>query len=215
MKDFRITQARTLLNVHSISPIRGFLPISIIVLGEQMNLAQQVQYNELDAPEFLISSPSRLIVRIPPSQVGKEFRSLRVFSTVNLTRTSALVTLNVGMPFQQTTGIDRLIQCWMMIFLSNQGSDIFDPSTGAGGRSIIGRNTDRTGKGIAADLALAIQNTQTELTRKQALTPSIPLSEKLLNSSLEALSFDSETATLAARVSLTNMLGNAAEVSVG
>lgn len=215
MNDFRITQARTILKVHSISPIRGFLPLSIIVLGEKINLAQQVEYNGTNVSEFIVSSPSRLIVRVPTSQIGKEFTSLRVFSSVNLTKTSALISLSVGMPFKQTSGIDRLIQCWMMIFLSNQGTDIFDPSSGAGGRSIVGRNTDKSGKGISADLAFAIDKTKTELTRLQAKTPSLPLSERLLSTSLESISFDSNTATLSARVSLTNMLGNGAEVSVG
>ena len=215
MFDFRIAQAKTILNVHSVAPIRGFRPISIVALGQKLNLAQQVEYNSINAPEFIISNPSRMIIRVPDSQIGKEFRSLRVFSSVSLTKTNALVSLSINMPFQKASGIDRLVQCWLMVFMTNPGSDIFDPSTGAGGRSIVGRNTDKTGKGIAADLAQAIEKTQIELLRKQAQTPSLPLSEKLLSSQLQSISFDSNTATLSARVSLMNMLGDAAEVSVG
>ncbi len=214
MKDLKIVQAQSLLKVFSIAPIRGFQPASIVALGEGLNFASQVFYNDVEAVEFVPQGKGRLIVRIPLSQVGKAFKDLRVYSSVNLITQSAILSLKLGNSLQKVQGMDRLIQQWIIIFYTTPGSDIFSPLSGGGGRALVGRNTDQFGKGISADLALAIDRTQKELLRLQAQTPSIPLSEKLLSSQLRALSFDSSTATLAARVAITNMLGNSAEATV-
>lgn len=214
MKDFSIIAARVLLKVHSLAPIRGFNPPSVTVLGDKMNLAQEVFYNEIKVTEFVISAPNRLIVRIPDSQVGREFVSIQVFSSVNITKTSAALSFELIQPMKQVEGMERLIQSWMIIFYTNPGSDVFDTKSGGGVRSIIGKNTNTQGKGVSADLALAIERTKSELLRLQAKDSRIPLSEKLLSASLTNMNFDDKTATLSATVALKNMLGEQAEVSV-
>lgn len=214
MKDFKVVQAQSLLKIYSFAPIRGFLPLSIVVIGEHMDLANQVFYNDVEATEFIAQTSRRLIVRIPPSQVGQAYRSLRVYSSLNLVTQSATLSLKLSNPLASVEGLDRLVQAWMIVFYTTPGSDIFDQQSGGGGRSIVGRNTDRYGKGVSADLALAIDRTQQELLRLQSQTPSIPLAEKLLSTQLLALSFDPTTTTLAARVGITNMLGNSAEATV-
>lgn len=214
MKDFRITSARILLKVHSVAPVRNFLPASVMVLGEDFNLASEVFYNGERVKEFFVSTPSRLLVRIPESQIGKSLDSLRVFSSVAVARRDAVLTLAIARPAEAIQGMDRLVQCWMMVFLTTPGSDVFAPKSGGGGQSIIGRNTDKSGKGVAADLTLAIERTKTELLQLQSRRSNIPQSEKLLSSNLESTQFDERTSTLSARVSLQNMLGNQAEVSV-
>jgi hypothetical protein len=214
MKDFNIVAARVLLNIHSIAPVRGFVPPSIVVLGDKMNLAQEVYYNGVRASEFVVSAANRLVVRIPDSQVGKDFTGIQVSSTVSITRASAALSFELIQPLHQVEGIERLIQSWMMVFFTTPGSDVFDMKSGGGARSIIGKNTNTQGKGVSADLALAIDRTQTELIRLQSKNSKIPLSEKLLSATLGAMSFDDKTTTLLATVELKNMLGEQAEVSV-
>ena len=214
MRDFNIIAARVLLNIHSVAPIRGFNPPSITVLGDKMNLAQEVFFNDIKVTEFLISASNRLVVRIPPSQIGKDFHSIQVFSSVNITKTSAALSFELIQPLRQVEGIERLIQSWMMVFFTTPGSDVFDLKSGGGVRAIIGKNTNTQGKGVSADLALAIDRTQSELLRLQSKNSKIPLSEKLLSATLGAMSFDDKTTTLSATVALKNMLGEQAEVSV-
>lgn len=214
MKDFNIIAARVLLKVHSIAPIRGFNPPSVVVLGDKMNLAQEVYFNNIKVTEFVVSAPNRLVVRIPGSQIGKEFVGIQVFSSVNVTKTSAALSFELIKPLKQVEGIERLIQSWMLVFFTSPGSDVFDPQSGGGVRAIIGKNTNTRGKGVSADLALAIERTQSELLRLQAQNSKIPLSEKLLSATLSAMNFDDRTTTLSATVALKNMLGEDAEVSV-
>lgn len=213
MIDFQIVSAKILLTVQSVAPIRGFLPPSIVAVGAGFDQATEVLYNEVAVTEFIVNSPTRMIVRIPESQVGKAFRTLRVLSSTFVTKKDALLYLGLGRPVQKTSGLERLVQAWTMVFLTTPGSDIFDPQSGGGAQAIIGRTTDRKGKGVAADLAHAIDRTKTELLRLQAQYPNLPLDEKILNSSLASLSFDPKTTTLMARVELSNMLGQSAEVS--
>lgn len=213
MKDFQIVSAKIILPVTSIAPIRGFLPIAIVVLGQDFDQATEVHYNGVTVNEFIIQSKTRMIVRVPDSQIGKAFQTLEVVSSTFATKKDALLYLGLERPVRTTSGLERLIQMWTMVFLTTPGSDIFDPQSGGGAQAIIGRTTDKNGKGVAADLAYSIDRTKTELLRLQSKNPNLPLEEKILSSSLASLSFDDKTTTLYARVTLRNMLGQSAEVS--
>ena len=215
MIDFGIITTRTLLPVQSISPIREFRPPSIIVIGDRLDLTSEILFNNTPVLEFVISSPSRLIVRIPTSQIGIEFKELKVFSNVNLLQKDSIVSLNITKPIRKLQGIDRLVQSWLLVFLTSPGSDVFSPRNGGGAFNIIGRTTNRAGKGVLADLALAVDRTKSEILKLQAANQRIPLEERLLSSNLEEAQFDSNTGAILARVSLRNALGNAAEVSIG
>ena len=213
MIDFQIVTAKVILPVQSFAPIRGFLPVSIVVTGSDFDKTTEVFYNDVQVSEFIVNSPTRMIVRVPDSQVGKAFQSIKVLSTALATKKDALLSFGIGRPQSTTSGLERLVQAWAMVFLTTPGSDVFDLQSGGGAQAILGRNTDRVGTGVAADLAHAIERTKTELLRLQSKYPNLPLDEKILNSSLAALSFDSNTTTLFARVELSNMMGQAAEVS--
>src|SRR5437016_1346329 len=142
MKDFRIVHARVILNVYSIAPIRGFVPPSIVAIGQDLNTTTEILYNGITVTEFVISSSTRLIIRIPPSQVGKDLLDFQVYSDrPKLTGEAALV-LALSKPPQPISGIDRLVQSWMMLFLTTPGSDVFTPNSGGGAQSIIGSRTD-------------------------------------------------------------------------
>lgn len=214
MKDFRVVHAKAILKMHSIAPIRGFLPPSIVVIGERFDRAQEVVYNGLQADEFIVSSPSRIIIRIPPSQVGKEIRDLKILSSVSLTRLDAVVQLEISKPPKMVEGIDRLVQAWLLIFYSTPGSDIFNKTSGGGGLSLVGKTTDRSGKNVAADLAQSVDRTKAELFRLQSGNSRIPPEERLLSSEMQAIQFHEATTTISARVSIQNILSQSAEISI-
>lgn len=214
MKDFGVVTARTILTVTAVAPIRDFLPPSLMVLGEKLNSASEILFNGVEVPEFVVASSSRLIVRIPDSQIGRELRSLRVFAKIPIPQTKAGLSLEISRPVRAISGVSRLVQAWLIIFFTNPGSDIFSPQSGGGGRAILGRTTDRNHKSAAADLALSIERTKTELLTLQTRSRNLPLSEKLLSSGLESISFDQATGFLLASVSIQNMLGDQAEVAL-
>lgn len=215
MKDLRIVTAKVVLKIYSMAPIRGFLPPSILVVGEKMDKAIEVQLNGTQADEFAIVASNRLIIKIPSSQVGKPFKDLKVLSSVSVAKSDALLTLGITTPPKTVSGLDRLIQSWVMLFMTTPGSDIFSTTSGGGGMSIIGRSTNKLGKGISADLSMAIERTKNEILRLQSQNQTIPPSEKLLSSSLDVVEFDKDSTVLSARVNIQNMLGDTAEVTLG
>lgn len=215
MKDIRIVKAQALLQVFSFAPIRGFVPASIVVLGKDLNKTTEVIINGITANEFFIQSAARMIVKLPLSQVGQTIASIKVLSSVPLTQKDAALAFRIDNPPQTVDGIDRLIQSWLMIFMSTPGSDIFSPRSGGGALSLIGRTTDSSGKGAAADLAASIERTNTEILRLQSKDKKIPPSEKLLSSSLVSMSFNPSTTALSARVEIRNQLMDGSVVSLG
>lgn len=215
MRDLRVMNAKVILRVFTITPIRGFLPISILVVGKDLDKATEVQYNGVEANEFVITSSTRLIVKVPPSQVGKKFTDLKVLSPVSVAKADATITLGITTPPKTLSGIDRLVQTWVLIFLTTPGSDIFSPNSGGGGLSLVGRNTDKAGKGVTADLSMGIERTKQEILRLQASNQTVPPSEKLLSSSLDTVEFDASSTVLSARVRIQNMLGDEAQVTLG
>lgn len=213
MQDFQIVSAKIFLPVQSVAPIRGFLPVAVVVIGENFDQATEVHYNNLLVTEFIIQNATRMIVRVPDSQINKVFNSLEVLSNTFATKKDALLYFGLEKPVRVAAGLERLVQAWVMVFLTTPGSDIFDPQSGGGAQAIIGRTTDRNGKGVAADLAYSIDRTKNELLRLQSKYPNLPLEEKILSSNLESMNFEDATTTLFARVTLRNMLGQSAQVS--
>lgn len=213
MKDFLVVQAKTVLKTTSVSPIRGFLPAAVIVLGEKLNLAHEILYNGVEVTEFIISSPSRLVVRIPDSQVGKELTSLQVLTVAAVSTKDALLSLAVVRPLRTVQGIERLVQQFTLALLTTPGSDLFNPSGGGGARSVIGKTTS-DGSSPAAMLSLAVDRTRQQLLSAQAKNSRIPPSERLLSATLTSVEYDQHNTTMQGVVELRSVAGDAALVNV-
>jgi hypothetical protein len=215
MFDLRVITAKALLSVNTVAPIRGFFPPSLMLIGQDLYKATEVEYNGVLASEWIVASPNRLVLRIPETQIGQPFLGIRVFADISLAHSKAIVEFGIVSPLKKISGIDRLVQAWLLVFFTTPGSDAFDQSSGGGGRSLVGKSTDRYHRGVAADLALCIDRTKNELLRLQAQTPGVPPEEKLLSSDLIGVSFDERTSMLYASVSLKNMVGDAAQLALG
>lgn len=214
MRDFRVVQARAILKVTSVSPIRGFNPPAVIILGEKFQYAAEITYNGIEVSEFYIASPTRIIARIPDTQYGKALTELAVLAPVQLAREKALISLGISKPFKTVYGIDRLVQNWVMAFLTTPGSDIFNPSAGGGGRAIIGFPGNASGKTASAELSIAVDRTRQQILEQQASNLQIPAEERMLSCSLSEVSFDQKSTSLTAVVTLKNILGNSASVNI-
>jgi hypothetical protein len=215
MRDFRVVQAKSLLKVASVAPVRNFSPPAIVILGERLNTADEITYNGLGVSEFIITSPTRIIARIPDSQVGQALRDLRVLAPVSVSKLDAMISLGINRPVRTVEGIDRLVQEWLLIFLTNPGSDIFNQTAGGGARSVIGQPASSSESNAVSELSLAVEKTKQQLLRQQAKNSNIPPAERLLSASLSDVTFDQQTTSLTAVVDLKNVLGGSASVTVG
>lgn len=214
MLDFKILTAKIQLPISTITPIRGFLPPAILVSGQDLNKVDVILYNGVPAQDFIVQSSTRLIIAIPESQVGRDIFNLQIISKIPIPTSTSAITLEIGKPLKTISGIERLVQAWLILFMTNPNSDIFSPDSGGGGRKIIGKTTDSAGKSASADLSLAVDRTNSELLKLQSQNPRIPPEEKLLSASITNITFDTTTTILSASVSIINMAGNTGEVSV-
>jgi hypothetical protein len=212
MRDFRVVQSKAALRVTSISPVRGFDPPSIIVLGEKFQLAEQVLYNGIDVPEFVIASQTRIVARIPDALLGLPMTGVSVMTSVPAANSSSLLSLGLSRLSRSVAGMDKLVQDWMLLFMTTPGSDIFDPSLGGGGQQVVGKAAGPGGSGASAELSLAVSRTREQLLSIQAKSPRIPPAERLLSASLVSVRFDEMTTTLTAVVDIRNMVGASASV---
>lgn len=213
MLDFRIVYAKTALKYSFIRPIRGFQPPSIAIVGIRLNETEEVIYNGIDVTDFMIASPTLLIVRIPPSQVGKDLNELRVLSSPKRLGGDASVKLGLTTPTRTISGIDRLVQSFLMVFLSTPGSDAFNRTSGGGALGLVGKTSDKVHSSIGADLAVAVDRAKQEITKAQAKNSRMPPEEKLLSVSLDNVKFDQGSTVVTARISIKNMLGEEALVT--
>jgi hypothetical protein len=215
MRDIRVVQAKALLKVSSVAPVRNFSPPAIVILGERFNTANEITYNGIEVSEFIIAAPTRIIARIPDSQVGQALRDLRVMAPVSIAKLDAQRDLGVGSPVRTVEGIDRLVQEWLLIFLTNPGSDIFNQTGGGGARAVIGQPASSSESNAVSELSLAVEKTKQQLLRQQAQNSNIPPAERLLSASLSDVRFDQQTTSLTAVVDIKNVLGGSASVTVG
>jgi hypothetical protein len=215
MKDLRVVTARAVLPIQSVAPVRGFYPPSLLVQGKNLAQTTEVEVNGILAKEFIIQSATNLIVRIPETQVGQVLTSIKAYAQISPSVDKAALNLGVIRPIKFISGIDRLVQAWLLLFFSSPGTDIFSPNSGGGARSLIGKTTDAGHQSVAADLALCIDRTKMELMKLQANAPYLPMEERLMSSSLVGVNFNRESSTLFADVSLISMAGTAAQLSLG
>lgn len=214
MKDIRVVRAKVLLKIANVTPIRDFVPPAILILGEKMDIAEEVFFNNVQVTEFIALNNEKMIARIPPSQVGKRLDSLEVRTSVRLAQRDAQVTLGVDRPIRTIEGIDRLVQEFVLVFLTTPGSDIFNKKSGGGALAIIGKPV--SGKdGAMADLSVAVERTRSQLIAAQAQNTKIPASERLLSCSLSSVKYDARTTTISATVDIQNSVGGTAVVSIG
>jgi hypothetical protein len=184
------------------------------VTGQDLYRATEVEYNDVLVTEFIVAERNRLVVRVPESQVGKDLRTIVALAPISVTKTDALLRIGVTTPIQAISGVERLVQAWLILFFSTPGSDIFDRSSGGGALGIIGKATDRSHKSAAASMAMAVDKAKSDLLRKQAQSRNVPLDEQLLSSTLDSVVFEPNSSTLRATVSLRNMLGETASVAL-
>lgn len=214
MIDFKILSRKTLLEITNVLPLRGYSPRSVLLKGPNMASTSEVVYNGVPCPAFTVESMTTVVAQIPESQDGKVLDSIQAFSdSIPTGDASAKITMSLASPLKKVSGLDRLIQTWLVVFMTSRGSSVFAPNSGGGGRGIVGIPFESSRPPIS-DLVLSVQLTESEILSMQAQTPNIPRSERLLFAPLESIDQDSRTTSIYARVSIRNYLGELASISI-
>ena len=211
MLDIKIIAIKDILPVNRVGFVPDFSPLSLKIDGSGFLEANEVHINDIPSPEFMVLSGGTLIAQVPDSQVRSKIRSVTVFSTVPTPTRSSILRFEVGRTVSSLQGLEKLVQLFTKLLLQTPGSDLFNPEDGGGVLSIVGRVVGkRDTSPLSASLVSAVNRTRDQLIAKQNQITRIPPDERLLRADTQAVGFNPNTSTLAARISVGAVSGRTA-----
>lgn len=203
MIDIKVILIKDILPVNRVTYVPNFSPLSLRIEGTSLLQSNEVLINNIDAPEFMIISDNQLIAQVPDSQVNSQLSSVTVLATKPSPDRSSVLHLDAGKTFSSLQGLEKLVQYFVKILLQNPGSDIFNPTEGGGVLGLIGRVVSKKdSSSLSASLVSAVNQTRDLIVSKQNKIPRIPSDERLLRADTQAVGFNPNTTSLAARISL-------------
>lgn len=211
MIDIKILTIQDLLPVIGVEYAPGVTPLSLLITGERLDQANQVMVNDIEAPQFVVVSPSRLLVQVPTSERASGLRKIAVIANVPAVNRRSLLHFEISSSIRGIAGLEKLVQAFCRLLLQTPGTDRFRPAEGGGLLKIVGRNVAKgDAKNLQASVVGAVSRTRDQLLSRQGANRRIPPDERLLTATAEAVGFDASTTTLSARISLSAVSGQLA-----
>ncbi len=211
MNDLKILTVRDVLPVADVRYATGVIPLSLFVAGDKVGQANHVYINDIESPEFVVLSPSRLLVQVPTSERDSSLRKISVISDVPTVNRNSLLHFEIGRNLRSIKGIEKLVQGFCKILLQTPGSDRFRPTEGGGILKMVGRDVSKgDARNLQAAVVSAVSRTKDQLMSRQAIDRRIPSDERLLTAIADSVGFDSSTTTLIARISVSAVSGKSA-----
>lgn len=211
MIDIKLLSIQDLLPISRVEYVKDFVPLSLLILGDRMNEASRILINDIEAPEFIVMSPSRLIAQVPDSVKTSVLSKVAVLAESPSVNRSSLLHFQVGVGIKGLRGIERMVQIFVKLLLQTPGSDKFDPTKGGGLMAAVGRNVSRNdGSAVQAAVVGAVSRARDQLLAMQSQNSRIPADERLLTAKTEAIGYDPATTTVSARVAISAVSGRQA-----
>lgn len=211
MADLQVVFLQDLLPVSRVEPINSTTP-ALRVRGKELSAASAVLINGIEAPAFLVTDRHSLVVEIPSSQVGDLIRSVAVLSSRITKADRSVLTFRIGGSSARVSGILRLVQRYVLMLMTNPGSDVLNPSLGGGLLNLVGKTIQGNGQGenVRTGIQQSISKTTSDLRKIQTQGAGLPPDETLLSALLVNVNFDARTTTLAVRLQLESAAGQLA-----
>ncbi len=209
-----------ILTIQDLLPISGaryanITPRSLIIEGDHFSQATEVRINDEVAPEFIVIDEHRLMAQVPNLERNNILRKVAVLSEKPSPDRRSLLRFQVGRTIQGLQGLERLVQLFTKVLLQTPGSDKFEPGSGGGLLSLVGKtfSSDNT-KAIQAGAVNAVNRTRDQIISIQSKNRRLPSDEKLLTANTEAVGFNDTITTLLMRVLITAVSGRQAVANI-
>lgn len=211
MIDLKVLAIKDVLVVVRVAMVPGLAPASLEITGNKLLQADEVWINDLPSPEFIKMSNTKIIAQIPISQARTTISKVSVLATKPSPDRRSVLRFEMGATVSTIRGLEKLIQQFTKLLLQTPGSDAFDPQMGGGLQTIIGKTVGKNHtQSLSASFVSAVTRTRDQIFSIQSNNIRIPPDEKLLKASTQAVGFDANTTTLAARVSIGAVSGKEA-----
>lgn len=210
MIDIKVISIRDILPVSRVE-VAALQPFSLDVVGQRLSETTEILINDVKAPEYIILSPSHLIVQVPSGLAQSPIKKLTVLAEAPSPTRSSLLNFNVGPTLRPLKGIERTVQLFCKILLQTAGSDRFHPALGGSLLGLAGRTITRDGgSSLAASIIHAVTQTRDQILALQSQNAHIPADERLLSADTIRTGFDPSTTMTAATISLSMVSGKQA-----
>ena len=206
-----------IISYRDLAPISGinFRPEAVgLVLdltGRNFVNVTDVLINGVPSPEFIVLSETRMSARIPTSQLNRQITTVKILISSGGQTGAAVISFEVRGGRSETAGITYIIQTFLMILLSTPGSDIFNPTLGAGLLNVVGSSSQSSS--FRAQVSQAISRALTQMLTLQA-GANIPAEDKLGSARLLEASFDPRSASVSVRIQVYSSAGQTADAGV-
>jgi hypothetical protein len=185
---------------------------SIVVQGVDFIDVVSVEINGTRSTAFVVLSPTRLTAAIPAQHLGKAIQSVVVYRGVEtVAGTESAVRFDLASPGMASDGA-LLVQRFLKILLTSQGSDAFRPDLGTQLRSLVGSTLPAAT--LRARATFAVDRASQLLRKEQTLRPVSNPAEMLKSATLLSAVFSPETSTLDLRVRINSMDGSSMETGM-
>jgi len=213
MKDIKVISIRT--NLPIALPVKKIKdnPLTLEIHGSRFNLANHVYINELEVA-FTIISNQIIVVKVPTNIKQQSISSIAVTTEIPVLNQKNLIHFEFGNAFRSLDGFQRLIQHFVKILLQAPGSNIFNKTEGGGLLSFIGQNTINNGVPITSDIMDGVIRTKNIIIARQNARQGIPLDERLLDASVDNVSFGADKTSVVLGITLRNMAGTSLSTSL-
>mgnify|MGYP002639891899 FL=1 len=213
--DLQVVYMNDVLPINSAQNVPGMEPRTVEIIGEDFRSVDKVFLNEEESPSFVVASSTRLLAQVPPGQVDATILSISVLSSEFTATEASRLSFELTDNPRVVSGIQRMVQTFVMLLLRSPGTDAWSQGTGGGLQEMIGKNFSKQNAGGAtAQFAMCVRRTKSQLVSMQTRNTSIKDDGALAAAIILESVFDPRTTSLIARVLLRSRSGKAAVVNL-
>jgi hypothetical protein len=205
MKDIKIARFKNPLKISSVTRLSNNITA---IKGEGFLEANEVYINEISQRSYIILSDKEIAVNFPGDE---KILNVAVLTEQLILNQPNLTFFEIGPSFKSIEGMSKLIQNFIVPLMRTPNTNKFD-TFGGGMLKLPGKLMTNAGGNIKADIVNAVDRTKNYLINKQNKL-NIPLSEKLLDVRVVAVSIDAEH-NMSVAVTITNKAGESSSITI-
>jgi hypothetical protein len=213
--DFQVVFPQQVIELSSVQIMFGVTPLTLDVYGEDFRNVDEVRVNDIIAPDVVILSRKRMLVRVPELLRNSQVTSVTVTNSSLTMGPKSLIKFRLGRTTGKVSGILRLVQAFLKVLFTTPGFDLFAPRIGAAALKNIGVTFgSNEGQAIVSDFVIAVATASRQMVAIQSGDPAIPLDERLLSANVTAANYNRQESALIVSVELTSQTGRSALANV-
>jgi hypothetical protein len=186
------------------------------VLGSDFRSVDTVYINDVESPDVIVVSATRLLAQLPSSlQSFPDVQSVQVLSRQLTLSKSSVLRFIIGDTPGTVFGILRLLQLFVKVLLSEPGSDIFNKTLGGALLRSVGTTFgSEEGDNIRTNALIAVDRTSRQIISIQSRNGTLPRDERLLSAKLMGATFSRASTSMFLSIEVMSQTGVPARMNM-